>query len=52
MYEWSPIVIPMGINNGMIGISELENPNGAKKNSKIVLILIMGVKIKNIQQIH
>ena len=31
MYEWSTIVFPVGISGGMIGISELENPNGAQK---------------------
>ena len=31
MYEWSTIVFPVGIRDGMIGISELENPNGAQK---------------------
>ena len=31
MYEWSTILFPVGISDGMIGISELENPNGAQK---------------------
>ena len=31
MYEWSTTVFPVGISDGMIGISELENPNGAQK---------------------
>ena len=38
MYEWSTIVFPVGISDGMIGISELENPSGAQKIKKIVLI--------------
>ena len=71
MYEWSTILFPVGISDGMIGISELENPNGTQKlywslrftsvyvgemrlklwiNSEQALS--MGVKIKNIQQIH
>ena len=38
MYEWSTIVFPVGISDGMIGISELENPNGAHKTQKMLLI--------------
>ena len=39
MYEWSTIVFPVGISDGMIGISELENPNGAHKFQKLHLTL-------------
>ena len=39
MYEWSTIVFPVGISDGMIGISELENPNGAQKIQKLYLSL-------------
>ena len=39
MYEWSTIVFPVGISDGMIGIAELENPNGAQKFQKIFLSL-------------
>ena len=39
MYEWSTIVFPVGISDGMIGISELENPNGAQKFQKLYLSL-------------
>ena len=35
MYEWSTIVFPVGISDGMIGISELENQNGAQKFQKL-----------------
>ena len=39
MYEWSTIVFPVGISDGMIGISKLENPKGAQKFQKIYLSL-------------
>ena len=39
MYEWSTIVFPMVISDGMIGISELEYPDGAQKFQKIYLSL-------------
>ena len=39
MYEISTIVFPVGISDGMIGISELENPNGAQKFQKNYLSL-------------
>ena len=39
IYEWSTIVFPVGISDGMIGISELENPNGAQKFQKLYLSL-------------
>ena len=39
MYEWSTSVFPVGISDGMIGISELENPNGAQKFQKFCLSL-------------
>ena len=39
MYEWSTIVFPVGISDGMIGISELENPNGAQKFPKFYFSL-------------
>ena len=39
MYEWSTIVCPVGISDGMIGISEMENPNGAQKFQKFYLSL-------------
>ena len=37
MYEWSTIVFPVGISDGMIGISKLENPNGAQKFQQLYL---------------
>ena len=39
MYEWSTIVFPVVISDGMIGISELEYPNGAQKFQKFYLSL-------------
>ena len=39
MYEWSAIVFPVGISDGMIGISESENPNGAQKFQEFFLSL-------------
>ena len=39
MYEWSTIKFPVGISDGMIGISELENPNGAQKFQQLYLSL-------------
>ena len=39
MYEWSTIVFPVGLSDGMIGISELENPNGAQELKKMYLSL-------------
>ena len=39
MYEWSTIVFPVGISDGMVGISELENPNGTQKLHKLYLSL-------------
>ena len=39
MYEWNTIVFPVGISYGKIGISELENPNGAQKFQKFYLSL-------------
>ena len=39
MYEWSTIVFPLGISDGMIGISKLKNPNGAQKFQKLYLSL-------------
>ena len=39
MYEWSTIVFPVGISDGMVGISELKNPNGTPKFHKLYLSL-------------
>ena len=37
--EFPQIVFPVGISDGMIGISKSENPNGAQKFQKLYLSL-------------